>query len=139
MNVDIHPECKNLIERLLIVDSHNRLDWDELYKNNWIYNHNNNIISEMSEKEKLHKEIKTLVKKEDSFDYCFENSVTDISLFENNTAFDDELNHELKKENNKSNTENINLKDMIIHNYIKFNYLNLLNSYFFFHQVFYLN
>ena len=56
----------------------------------------------------------------DSFDYCFENSVTDINLFENNTAFDDELNHELKKkENNKSNIENINLKDIIIYNYIK--------------------
>ena len=117
LNVDIHPECKNLIEKLLIVDSHNRLDWDELYKNNWIYNHDNNMISEMNEKEKLHKEIKTLVKKEDSFDYCFENSVTDINLFENNTAFDDELNHELKK--NENNKTNINLKDIIIHNYIK--------------------
>tara|TARA_Y100000768_G_scaffold385690_1_gene372370 strand:+ start:352 stop:1386 length:1035 start_codon:yes stop_codon:yes gene_type:complete len=122
LNVDIHPECKNLIERLLIVDSHNRLDWDELYKNDWIYNNNNNnnTISEMCEKEKLHKEIKTLVKKEDSFDYCFENSVTDINLFENNTVFDDELNHELKKkENNKLNIENINLKDIIIDNYIR--------------------
>lgn len=115
LNVDIHPECKNLIERLLIVDSHNRLDWDELYRNNWIYN--NNKISEVSDKEKIQKEIKTLIKKEDSFDYCFENSVTDISLFENNTAFNDELNHEFKK--NENNKSNINLKDIIIHNYIK--------------------
>lgn len=115
LNVDIHPECKNLIERLLIVDSHNRLDWDELYRNNWIYN--NNKISEVSDKEKMQKEIKTLIKKEDSFDYCFENSVTDISLFENNTAFNDELNHEFKK--NENNKSNINLKDIIIHNYIK--------------------
>ncbi len=119
LNVDIDSECKKLIERLLIVDSTNRLEWDELYENNWIYN-NNNVLSEMSEKEKLKKEINILVQKEDSFDYCFENSVTDINLFENNTAFDDELNHESKKnENNKSNVENINLKHLIIQNYIK--------------------
>ena len=119
LNVDIDSECKKLIERLLIVDSTNRLEWDELYENNWIYN-NNNVLSEMSEKEKLKKEINILVQKEDSFDYCFENSVTDINLFENNTAFDDELNHESKKnENNKSNLENINLKHLIIQNYIK--------------------
>ena len=119
LNVDINPECKKLIEKLLIVDSNNRLEWDELYDNNWIYN-TNNIVGEMSQKEKLKKEINILVKKEDSFDYCFENSVTDINLFENNTAFNDELNHESKKnENNKSNTENINLKYIIIQNYIK--------------------
>ena len=120
LNVDIDPECKKLIERLLIVDSNNRLEWDELYENNWIYNNNNNVLTEMNDKEKLKKEISILVQKEDSFDYCFENSVTDINLFENNTAFDDELNHESKKnENNKSNIENINLKYIIIQNYIK--------------------
>jgi serine/threonine protein kinase len=110
LNVDIHPECKNLIERLLIVDSNNRLEWNELYENNWIYN--NNIIREISEKEKLHNEIKTLAKNEYNFDYCFENSITDINLFENNNDLDDELNH-------KSNIKNINLKDIIIHNYIR--------------------
>ena len=98
LNVDIDPECKKLIEKLLIVNSNSRLEWDELYENNWIYNNNvTSEISEISEKEKLKKQINILVKKEDSFDYCFENSVTDINLFENNSAFDDELNHELKK------------------------------------------
>ena len=47
LNVDINQECKKLIEKLLIVDSNNRLEWDELYDNNWIYN-TNNIVGEMS-------------------------------------------------------------------------------------------
>ena len=110
LNIDINPECKNLIEKLLIVDSNNRLDWEELYENNWIYN-NNNIQTNigLSDSDKLKKEINILVKKEDSFDYCFENSVSDLASFENNTVFDDELNHETI--NNKQNVSiDVNLK-----------------------------
>ena len=117
LNTDINPECKKLIEKLLIVDSNNRLDWEELYENNWIYN-NNNVISEMNEKEKLKEEINILIKKEDSFDYCFENSITDINLFKNNIASNNELNSELNPSSEK-NINNINLKNIIIQNYIK--------------------
>ena len=117
LNTDINPECKKLIEKLLIVDSNNRLEWEELYENNWIYN-NNNVISEMNEKEKLKEEINILIKKEDSFDYCFENSITDINLFKNNIASNNELNSELNPSSEK-NINNINLKNIIIQNYIK--------------------
>ena len=101
LNTDINPECKNLIENLLIVDSNNRLEWEELYKNNWIYDINSKI-NELTMSDKLKKDIKMFIKKEDSFDYCFENSVSDIVSF-------DETNDPNK----------FDLKKLLIKNYIK--------------------
>ncbi len=106
LNVNINPECKKLIEKLLIIDYNDRLDWEELYKNNWIYN--NKIENKLNNSNKLKTEINILIKKEDSFDYCFENSI-----------YDSDLNKLEKEIRNNINKEKINLKNLIIDNYIK--------------------
>ena len=137
LNVNINSGCKDLIEKLLIVDSNNRLEWDELYKNSWIYDNTETNIETNTETNietntetniekntetnteinKLKEDINILIKKEDSFDYCFENSITDIISIKNNTIFDDKLNNEIIY--NLNNKQTINLNNLIIHNYIK--------------------
>ena len=36
-------ECKELINNLLVVDYNNRLEWEELFNNKWIYNNTNTL------------------------------------------------------------------------------------------------
>jgi serine/threonine protein kinase len=139
LNKNINSKCKTLIEDLLKLDYKERLDWNDLYKNEWIYDIKeseldlekeclNNELGDESEyffslgsleetnkkNNKLKKNIKSFIKREDSFDYCFDNSI----------VMDNETFLEYKKQTYTSSIVNeglldINLKKLIIDNYIK--------------------
>lgn len=86
-------ECKELINKLLIVDYNKRLDWHELFTNKWIYD--NSSIEELDEK-----------KINDSIIDNSINNELDI-LFDND--YEEEDYEENYEKNNKNNDENKNI------------------------------
>jgi len=109
LNININSDCKKLIEELLQKDYNQRIEWDDLYNNKWIYN-----INSEKPNSSLKTQIKHLVKNEDNFDYCIDNSI----------VMDYEMLLEYKKEKDKSlnnikkNQNDFNLKNLIIDNYL---------------------
>lgn len=108
-NTNINPKCKKLIEDLLILDYRDRLDWEDLYKNEWIFNIKiNNNEEKISNK--LKENIKKIIKREDSFDYIFDNSI----VLDSNTLYNKNTNIDV---NNKYDYVN-NISDYLNNNTI---------------------
>ena len=78
LNIDINEKCKELIYNLLIIDYNKRLDWDDIFVNEWIYDNevsnrcNVNEISENNNKLDTHDEV--------SFDDCFNDNMDEENI-----------------------------------------------------------
>lgn len=93
VNVNVSENCKNLIYKLLEIDYKKRLDWEDIFTNEWIHNELETIIENKIIED-------TYIKKEDSFDYMFDSVNNEINCEMNkeiNNAINDELT--FKKEN----------------------------------------
>jgi len=127
MNNNINDKCKELIYNLLVIDYKERMDWNEIFTNEWIYSDNEkkeNIICESDENNKI-------IDREYSFDDCFDSIDYDM----NNNKFDkknieyDMNNNIFDKKNieydknyfEKKNIKNINLLNNVIDDYIVVN------------------
>ena len=92
VNVNVSENCKNLIYKLLEIDYKKRLDWEDIFTNEWIYNDLETMIENKITED-------TYIKKEDSFDYMFDSVNNEISHT---------TNHEINNEINNTTNQEIN-------------------------------
>ena len=99
VNTNIDEKCKDLIYNLLIIDYKKRLDWDDIFTNEWIYD-NVDKINKIVDIKSDNKDI--TIDKEYSFDDCF-NSIDYVNEKETVIEYDNDYFKKEKVENNKIN------------------------------------
>lgn len=102
LNINIDNKCKELIYNLLIIDYNERLDWDDIFTNEWIYNNDDNINEEID----LNDKDDLKIDREYSFDDCFDS----IDYLDNNETII-EYEHNYFKNNTLPVKSNINVVD----------------------------
>ncbi len=119
LNNNINEKCKELIYNLLIIDYKDRIEWDEIFTNEWIYSEkeeeNNISINEICS---LDNNIS--IDEEYSFDDCFES--IDYEL--NNKKCEKIINNNIDYDKNyfeKKNVKNVNIINNVIDDYIVVN------------------
>ena len=81
LNTNINDKCKELIYNLLIIDHNKRLDWDDIFRNEWIYGNMEEIINNIDESEN-NKKMDEDYSFDDCFDDCFNESFNDDIVIE---------------------------------------------------------
>jgi len=100
VNVNVSENCKNLIYNLLEIDYKKRLDWEDIFTNEWIYNDLEIMIENKITED-------TYIKKEDSFDYMFDSVNNEIS-HKTNDEINNEINNTTNHEINNTTNQEIN-------------------------------
>lgn len=119
LNNDINEKCKELIYNLLIIDYKDRIEWDEIFTNEWIYSEkeeeNNISINKICS---LDDNIS--IDKEYSFEDCFES----INYELNSEKCEKIVNSNIEYDKNyfeKKKIKNVNIINNVIDDYIVVN------------------
>tara|TARA_Y100000741_G_scaffold341104_1_gene303137 strand:+ start:53 stop:1144 length:1092 start_codon:yes stop_codon:yes gene_type:complete len=118
VNNNINEKCKELIYNLLIIDYNDRIEWDEIFTNEWIYSENESNNNNNSDSISNMDSDNSIIDKEYSFDDCFDSINYEIS---NDVIKNDMDKANIEYDNNyfeKKNIKNINIMNNVIDDYI---------------------
>ena len=119
INDNINDKCRELIYNLLIIDYNDRIEWDEIFTNEWIYSENEKKEAGDSITGICNVDSNNFIEKEYSFDDCF-NSI-DYGI---NYGIDNGIDNGIKYDKNyfeKKNIKDINVMNNVINDYIVVN------------------
>ncbi len=122
INNKIDERCKDLIYSLLVIDYKDRIEWDEIFTNEWIYSDNETS----SDVEKIDDIDNRVIDRDYSFDDCFDSIDYDINYKTNKTEIEEnkqviEYDKNYFEKKNITNARNINIMNNVIDDYIVVN------------------
>ena len=112
-NSNFSDECKELISDLLIVDYTKRMDWNDIFTNNWVYNPINTVTNIKSTKTNII--LENNIDGEMYFDDIYNSIIVDI---DNIDDIDDIFDIDIKKTIKTTMSKPINIKKNIENEYI---------------------